>query len=155
MHFVRRSIISFLRQFSVATMSFLKGAILALAVFLPLASAVPTEQPLSSRALGDGDWATAYSKSLTALAKLSQQDKVNIVTGQGWQKGPCVGNTAAISSIGYPQLCLQDGPLGVRFAQGVTAFPAGIQAAATWDISLMNARGIALGRCMPIELQKL
>jgi beta-glucosidase len=136
-------------------MTFFKGATLALAVFLPLVSAVPTEQPLSSRALGDGGWTTAYSKASTALAKLSQQDKVNMVTGQGWMKGPCVGTTAAVSSIGYPQLCLQDGPLGVRYAQGVTAFPAGIQAAATWDISLMNARGNAIGRCTSIVFQKL
>jgi beta-glucosidase len=97
------------------------------------------------RAAGDGDWASAYSKATTALAKLSNQDKVNMVTGQGWQKGPCVGTTAAVSSIGYPQLCLQDGPLGVRYAQGVTAFPAGIQAAATWDTALMYSRGNALG----------
>lgn len=63
----------------------------------------------------------------------------------GWQGGNCVGNTKAIGSIGYPSLCLQDGPLGVRYVDGVTAFPAGIQAAATWDIALMNQRGAALG----------
>jgi beta-glucosidase len=67
------------------------------------------------------------------------------VTGVGWQKGPCVGNTAAVSSIGYPSLCLQDGPLGVRYVQGVTAFPAGVQVAATWDTALMYSRGNALG----------
>ena len=69
-------------------------------------------------ASGDGDWASAYSKANTALAKLQNSDKVKIVTGVGWQKGPCVGNTAAVSSIGYPELCLQDGPLGIRYVQG-------------------------------------
>lgn len=63
-------------------------------------------------AAGDGDWASAYAKATTALARLSQPDKISMVTGQGWGKGPCVGNTAAVSSIGYPQLCLQDSPLG-------------------------------------------
>jgi beta-glucosidase len=63
-------------------------------------------------AAGDGDWAAAYTKAKAALAKLSNQDKVNMVTGTGWEKGPCVGNTAAVSSIKYPALCLQDGPLG-------------------------------------------
>lgn len=48
-------------------------------------------------------------------------------------------------AIGYPSLCLQDGPLGVRYAQNASAFPAGIQAAATWDRQLMRERGAALG----------
>ncbi|KAJ9137471.1 Beta-glucosidase cel3A [Pleurostoma richardsiae] len=84
---------------------------------------------------------SAYSKADAALAKLSQQDKVNIVSGVGWNKGPCVGNTPAIASIGYPQLCLQDGPLGVRYGTGVNAFTPGIQAAATWDVDLIRQRG--------------
>jgi len=63
-------------------------------------------------AAGDGDWAAAYTKAKAALAKISNQDKVNMVTGTGWEKGPCVGNTKAVSSINYPALCLQDGPLG-------------------------------------------
>lgn len=91
------------------------------------------------------DWAAAYSKADTALGKLSQQDKVNIVSGIGWNKGPCVGNTAAIGSIGYPQLCLQDGPLGIRFGTGATAFTPGIQAASTWDIELIRQRGQFMG----------
>ena len=90
-------------------------------------------------------WSSAYAKASAAVAKLATSDKVNIVTGVGWSKGPCVGNVYAVSSIGWPSLCLQDSPLGVRYATGVTAFPAGIQAGATWDISLMNQRGAALG----------
>ena len=37
------------------------------------------------------------------------------------------------------------GSLGVRCIDSVTAFPAGIQAAATWDTFLMDQRGVALG----------
>lgn len=100
---------------------------------------------LASPILAAGDWAAASAKAITALAKLAQDDKIAIVTGVGWQKGPCVGNTAAISKIGYPSLCLQDGPLGVRYAQGVTAFPAGITTGSTWDVNLMYTRGNFLG----------
>ena len=107
-------------------------------LFLAFASTISAYQ-------GDGDWAAAYQKANASLAKLTNTDKINMVTGVGWQKGPCVGNTKAISSIGYPELCLQDSPLGVRYAQGVTAFPAGIQAASTWDTLLMYQRGAALG----------
>ncbi|KAK7720120.1 glycoside hydrolase 3 [Diaporthe eres] len=91
------------------------------------------------------DWAAAYTKANAALAKLSLQDKVNIVTGVGWDKGPCVGNTQAISSISYPQLCLQDSPLGIRFGKASTAFTPGIQAASTWDIDLIRQRGQFMG----------
>lgn len=47
--------------------------------------------------------------------------------------------------MGFPQLCLQDGPLGVRQTELITAFPAGITTGATWDKSLMYARGVAMG----------
>lgn len=64
----------------------------------------------------------------------------------GWGYGPCVGNTYPVETIGYPSLCLQDGPLGVRYASNVSAFPAGVQAASTWDRELMYQRGLALGK---------
>lgn len=91
------------------------------------------------------DWTAAYAKANASLAKLSLQDKIDIVTGIGWGNGPCVGNTKAISSIGYPELCLQDSPLGVRYAADVTAFTPGIQAASTWDIELIRQRGEYMG----------
>ncbi|KAL1589534.1 hypothetical protein WHR41_01606 [Cladosporium halotolerans] len=93
----------------------------------------------------DPSWAAAYTKAKAALAKLNNNDKVKIVTGVGWGNGPCVGNTGAVSSIGYPSLCLQDGPLGLRYVKGVTAFPAGVHVASTWDPSLIYARGNAMG----------
>jgi beta-glucosidase len=91
-------------------------------------------------------WTAAYSKANAALAKLSNTEKVGIVTGQGWQKGPCVGNTKAVSKVGLPSLCLQDGPVGVRYAMGITVLPAGVHAASTWDPELMHQRGLALGQ---------
>ncbi|KAK3353923.1 glycoside hydrolase superfamily [Lasiosphaeria hispida] len=94
---------------------------------------------------GPEAWAAAYARASTALSKMSQNDKVNIVTGVGWDKGPCVGNTPAIGSIGYPQLCLQDGPLGVRFGTGSNAFTPGIQAGSTWDVELIRQRGAYIG----------
>ncbi|CAI7676819.1 unnamed protein product [Penicillium discolor] len=94
---------------------------------------------------GAAGWDAAYSKAQTALLKLNQTEKVGIVTGVGWEGGPCVGNTYAPSSIDYPSLCLQDSPLGIRFANPVTAFPAGINAGATWDRTLLYARGAAMG----------
>jgi beta-glucosidase-like glycosyl hydrolase len=76
---------------------------------------------------------------------LSLEEKVNITTGVGWQNGPCVGNTPALPGAGYAGLCLQDSPLGVRYAAGVSAFPPGLTAALSWSRSAWRARGQALG----------
>lgn len=57
-----------------------------------------------------------------------------------------MGNTGSADRLGFPQLCLQDGPLGVRTTDNVTAFPAGITTGATFDKKLMYERGVALGQ---------
>ncbi len=62
-----------------------------------------------------------------------------------WSMDLCVGNTAPANSVGFPALCLQDGPLGIRFADHSTAFPAGITIGATWNRELMQQRGAAHG----------
>ena len=61
---------------------------------------------------------------------MSLEQKVNVTTGVGWSNGRCVGNTPAIDDL-FPSLCLEDSPIGVRDADFVTAFPAGINAATT------------------------
>lgn len=100
---------------------------------------------LLARALAQ-DWESAYSQAQSALSGLSLSDKVGIVTGVGWNPGgECVGNTYPVSSIGYPSLCLQDGPLGVRYASSITAFTPGVQAASTWDLDLIRQRGQYIG----------
>jgi beta-glucosidase len=123
---------------------------MALHTFLLLATALLVQAETGSKVpraapTGAAAWQAAHSSAAAALARMSQQDKINIVTGIGWDKGPCVGNTARINSINYPQLCLQDGPLGVRFGTGTTAFTPGIQAASTWDVELMRQRGVYMG----------
>lgn len=109
------------------------------------AIAAPAVDQSTQSAADAAAWDAAYTKANAALARLSSSDKINIVTGVGWNKGPCVGNTPAIGSIGYPQLCLQDGPLGVRYAKGANAFTPGIQAASTWDRTLIRERGQFMG----------
>ncbi|KAH8100581.1 glycoside hydrolase family 3 protein [Cristinia sonorae] len=84
------------------------------------------------------EWTVAYSKAKVAVQTLSLSDKVALTTG------PCTGNIPAISTINFPGLCLEDSPLGVRGADKVSAFPAGINAAATFNRTLMRARGSAM-----------
>lgn len=77
---------------------------------------------------------------------MSLVEKVNITTGTGWSQNLCVGNTAPANSVGFPPLCLQDGPLGLRFSDHSTAFPAGVTVGATWNRDLMYRRGKAHGQ---------
>ena len=76
---------------------------------------------------------------------MSVVEKVNITTGTGWSQDLCVGNTAPAIHARFPALCLQDGPLSIRFADHITAFPAGITVGATWNKNLMYERGRAQG----------
>ncbi|KIV90691.1 hypothetical protein PV10_05319 [Exophiala mesophila] len=88
-------------------------------------------------------WEKSYEKAKILVDRLSLLEKVNITTGTGWAQDLCVGNTAPAISAGFPSLCLQDGPLGIRFADHATSFPAGITVGATWNRDLMRRRGVA------------
>ncbi|KAI9432198.1 beta-glucosidase [Lactarius indigo] len=89
-------------------------------------------------------WTSAYEKAKAKVATFTLDQKVNITTGVGWQDGRCVGNTPSVGD--FPGLCLDDSPLGVRFADFATVFPAAINAATTWKRSLLRARGVAMGK---------
>ena len=88
-------------------------------------------------------WAAAHAKAKKLIASWSLEQKVNASTGVGWMGGLCVGNIPAIGD--FPGLCLEDSPLGVRDTDFVTAFPAGITAATTWNRTLIRQRGKAMG----------
>jgi beta-glucosidase-like glycosyl hydrolase len=90
-------------------------------------------------------WQDSYKKAQVLVEKMTLPEKVNITTGTGWQMGLAVGNTGPAIHVGFPGLALQDGPLGLRFADNATAFPAGITVGATWNKELMYLRGKAHG----------
>lgn len=73
-------------------------------------------------------------------------EKVNLTTGTGWGSGPCVGNTGSVPRLGIPNLCLQDGPNGVRYTDFVTNFPSGLAAGSTFNKGLIYLRGKAIGK---------
>jgi beta-glucosidase len=73
---------------------------------------------------------------------MTVEEKVNVT--RGWP-GICVGNTGEVPRLGVPSLCFADAPDGVRGQEFVSAFPAGIHVAATFDRDLMYRYGRALG----------
>ncbi|KAI1246661.1 hypothetical protein MGN70_013562 [Eutypa lata] len=88
-------------------------------------------------------WADSYRKASEMVSKMILPEKVNITTGTGWSMGLAVGNTGPAVHVGFPALALQDGPLGNRFADNSTAFPAGVTVGATWNRDLMYQWGNA------------
>ncbi|KNG44253.1 glycoside hydrolase family 3 protein [Stemphylium lycopersici] len=91
------------------------------------------------------DWSESYRKASLLVSNMTLAEKTNLTAGTGIFMGRCVGNTGSALRVGIPQLCLQDGPLGVRNSDHNTAFPAGITVGATWDKDLIYRRGVAIG----------
>jgi beta-glucosidase len=81
------------------------------------------------------------------VAQMTIDEKISLVHGTGFITGAgFTGFTPAIGRLGIPAFYLADGPNGVgNGAQGVTAFPAAINGAATWDTRLMRRYGEVLG----------
>ena len=84
-------------------------------------------------------WADAQRPPLERadllLAAMNFDDKVNLV----------MGNTAALAHLGVPSLERVDASGGLRGDTGVTAFPAPLALAATFDAELAYAYGAAIG----------
>ncbi len=77
------------------------------------------------------------------IAQMTLAEKIAMLGGAG---GSYVGNIPANTRLGIPALSLEDGPAGVADGMsGVTAFPAPVGIAASWDTSLMNQYGQDLG----------
>jgi beta-glucosidase len=97
---------------------------------------------MTANITGTGGWEMGLKKAKAFVAQLTIEEKADMVTGQA---GPCVGNIVAIPRLGFPGLCLQDGPLAIRVADYASVFSAGVSAGATWDKDIMYERGYAMG----------
>ncbi|KAK0102523.1 hypothetical protein ONS95_006136 [Cadophora gregata] len=94
---------------------------------------------------GGNGWQDAYAKAQQFVSGLTLLEKINLTTGVGWEGEACVGNTGSIPRLNFAGICLQDSPLGIRFADLNSAFPSGMNAAATWTTRLFKSRGNAMG----------
>jgi beta-glucosidase len=79
------------------------------------------------------------------VSKLTNDEKLQMIKGLS-TAGGCIGNIAGIPRLGFPGICLLDGPTVVGRNELVSVFPAGVTVAASWDRNLMYERGHALGQ---------
>ncbi|MGD0990114.1 MAG: glycoside hydrolase family 3 C-terminal domain-containing protein [Candidatus Sulfotelmatobacter sp.] len=88
------------------------------------------------------------------LSRMTLEEKVSMLSGSGWME------STGVPRLGIPAIKMADGPMGIRLwtgpsaetsAEGAvrtfssTAFPSGIDVAASWDTSLARKEGRVIG----------
>jgi beta-glucosidase len=91
-----------------------------------------------------GSTAPVATRVQQVLNTMDQTEEISLLSGDGTSS--YIGQVAAIPDLCIPNLNLEDGPSGVGDGNGgVTAFPDGENAAATWDPALVQQEGSAKG----------
>lgn len=90
-------------------------------------------------------WDEAYAKADKLVSQLTLDQFVSISQGKGLLLGKCTGVSGSTTDPDLPGLCLSDGPLGVRASPYASVFPAGINAAASFDKEAIHQRGLDMG----------
>ncbi|WP_405583619.1 glycoside hydrolase family 3 C-terminal domain-containing protein [Streptomyces sp. NBC_01190] len=91
-----------------------------------------------------GSTAPVAQRVQQVLDTMDRAEEVTLASGDG--SSAYIGQVGAIPNLCVPALNLEDGPSGVGDGNGgVTAFPDGENAAATWDPALINQEGAAKG----------
>src|SRR3954451_19530342 len=116
---------------------------------LPASAAPDSAKASTARGANAQDrYRAARRRALALVKQMTLDEKIQLVHGTGFVRNAgYAGHVAGIPRLGIPDLFLADGPNGVgNGATGVTAFPAAINASATWDRSLEQRYGAALGQ---------
>ncbi|GIZ40921.1 hypothetical protein CKM354_000424100 [Cercospora kikuchii] len=95
---------------------------------------------------GDGNWTEAYEKARDTVSQMTDAEKNNITIPSSDNRG-CTGFTGTVERLGFPGICLNDGPSGFRGESNGTStgFPAQIHIGASWDRNLAYQRAKQLG----------
>jgi beta-glucosidase len=117
------------------------GFTAAIALSLGLAIAVASAAQGRPAAKSGSQSARNVERQVDAiLARMTLEQKIDMIGGvRGFY-------VRGYPSLGLPPLRMADGPMGVRNGGPATAMPAGINLAATWDVSLARKVGRQIGR---------
>ncbi|XXH02477.1 hypothetical protein Hte_008853 [Hypoxylon texense] len=119
----------------------MRGILGALTVFAASEAALVSTPPRV-----ETSWSDALDKASEFVSNLTLTEKIGIVSGGYLYPGlACVGSIGPIPRLGFGGICFSDGPAGVARSDGVSVFPSGITAAATWDRELIYRRAVAIG----------
>lgn len=99
-----------------------------------------------AEAKGTGSWADAYSHAKALVDQMTNEEKAKITTGVFPLSTYCGGEVAGVSRLGFPGMCLNDGPNGLHSLEAVTAYASGITIGASWNKDLALARAQQMGK---------
>lgn len=83
--------------------------------------------------IGTGEWERALSQARSIVSQMSLEEKVSLTGGLRNSTSGCAGDIPAISRLGFPGMCLQDGPNGVKGTELVNGYPSGIHLGARYE----------------------
>ncbi|WP_344615607.1 discoidin domain-containing protein, partial [Dactylosporangium salmoneum] len=110
---------------------------------------VPTTAPPTTTPPAGCPWVGSTAPIATRvsqlLSRMTTDQKISILHGNG-ASSPYIGNLTGIPSLCIPDMGFQDGPGGVGDGMGgVTQMPSAVTSAATFDPSLEQEYGAAVG----------
>jgi beta-glucosidase len=85
---------------------------------------------------GIGKCFQAYVGAKIDVEQVSLEEKQNVSLGISPSLNGCNGHSGRAFSIGFPGVCLQDGPIGVHGTEFVTFDPSGIHIEASFSTRL-------------------
>ncbi|PPJ59718.1 hypothetical protein CBER1_10807 [Cercospora berteroae] len=99
---------------------------------------------------GASDWTDAYEKAKALVRQMTDEEKNNVTTPSLETRG-CAGFTGSVQRLGFPGICLNDGPAGVKgpVADNDTranGFPAQLSVGASWNRGLAYWRAQQMGK---------
>ena len=87
---------------------------------------------------GIGGWDEALQKAQAMVSQMSLEEKVNLTGGYNNSSTACGGSIRAVNRLGFPGMCLHDGPIGVRGTEGVNGYPSNIHIGARYGFSVWH-----------------
>lgn len=76
---------------------------------------------------------------------MSIKEKVAVTSGQTTVTNGCAGMIPGVQRLGFPGMCLSDGPNGLREVEAVNGYASAITVGAAWNKELALARGYHMG----------
>ncbi|MFZ3218099.1 MAG: hypothetical protein WA192_18725, partial [Candidatus Acidiferrales bacterium] len=123
----------FMDSVTEASMRILIGALIFLSI-------VGCQSAKTSNETSDQPGGPPEARAEKLLSQMTLEEKISLIGGD-----KDAYSTHAIGRLGIPKLVMSDGPQGVRNYGQACSFPCGAALAATWDVSLAQAYGHAMG----------
>ncbi|RKK66573.1 putative beta-glucosidase M [Fusarium oxysporum] len=94
---------------------------------------------------GLGNWSRAYEQASALVSQMTMDEKVSVASGQTTKSNGCNGMIPGVPRLGFPGICVNDGPSGLHGVEAVNGYAAGVTVAAGWNKELALARGRHMG----------